>query len=63
MLRRDLTYIPLLGNIALQKVRECPVSMENIVRTMTCARCPLQGKPGLRELEDDQIAYMEDFKT
>ena len=37
--------------------------MENIVRTMTCARCPLQGKPGLRELEDDQIAYMEDFKT
>ena len=37
--------------------------MENVVRTMTCARCPLQGKPGLRELEGDQIAYMEDFKT
>ena len=62
-LRRDLTYIPLLGNIASQKVRKGPVLMENIVRTMACARCPLQGMPGLRELDDEQIAYMEDFKT
>ena len=36
--------------------------MENIVRAMACARCPLQGMPGLRELDETQIAYMQDFK-
>ena len=36
--------------------------MENIVRAMACARCPLQGVPGLRELDETQIAYMQDFK-
>ena len=36
--------------------------MKNIVRTMTCARCPLQGMSGLRELDNEQISYMESFK-
>ena len=36
--------------------------MENVVRAMACARCPLQDMPGLRRLDDQQIAYMQDFK-
>lgn len=37
--------------------------MDTVVRTFSCAHCPLQGRPALRELDAEQIAYMEDFKS
>jgi len=36
--------------------------MNRHAQSIPCKKCPLQGRPGLRELDECQLEYMQDFK-
>lgn len=36
--------------------------MDEVYKQIPCSSCPLGAQPGLRQLDADQLAYMEDFK-